>query len=116
MKEQSRKRYLPAVIVRWVARVLSVLCVGIILLFIVGEGGLSHPVRFTLREGIGLLCFPLGVTVGMVLAWWREGIGAAVTIGSLAAFYLLYTVLWSSFPGGPFFLIFSLPGFIFGLA
>ncbi len=103
-------------VVRWIARILSILVIGIILLFFVGEADFSQPVNLSLKEGIGLLFFPLGVLVGMVVAWRWEGIGAAITVGSLAAFYLSHLLLWHDFPSGPYFALFASPGAIFGIA
>ena len=105
-----------AVFVRWTARILSILSIGILLLFLIGEGDFSEPIRLTTEELIGLLFFPLGVVVGMVVAWRWEGIGAAIGIGSLLAFYLFHFAMRQKFPSGPFFLIFALPGFLFGLS
>ena len=105
-----------SVIIRWSARILSILSIGILLLFLVGEGDFSQPISLTPREWIGLLFFPLGVVIGMVVAWRWEGIGSAISIGSLLAFYLLHFAMMHRFPSGPFFLIFTLPGFLFGLS
>jgi len=101
---------------RWAARILSILSVGVLLVFVVGEADLSHPISLTGLEILGLLFFPGGIVVGMILAWRREGIGAGVTIASLLAFYLLNVLSGEGLPSGPFFVLFALPGFIFGLS
>jgi hypothetical protein len=96
---------------RWSARVLSILAVGIVLMFAFGEGlNLAH---FTGRELLLFVFFPLGVCVGMVVAWWREGLGGGITVASLAAFYLVHRLLSSSFPRGFAFAAFAVPGFLF---
>ncbi len=96
---------------RWSARILSILVVGILLVFAFGEGlNLSH---FTARELLLFVFFPLGFCVGMVVAWWREGLGGGITVGSLAAFYLLDRLLSSSFPRGWAFVALAVPGFLF---
>jgi hypothetical protein len=100
-------------VVRWTARGLSVVMVGILLLFLFGEGDLSEFSKLTLREWIGLLFYPLGVVVGMILAWFRPGVGGTVTVGSLLGFYLVQLLLWGDLPGGPFFVLFASPGFLF---
>jgi hypothetical protein len=83
---------------RWAARVLSILAVGVVLLFAFGEGlNLSH---FTVRDLVLFVFFPIGVGLGMALAWRWEGLGGGITIASLAAFYLADRLMSSSFPKG----------------
>ena len=105
-----------AVFVRWAARILSILSIGVLLLFLIGGGDFSQPISLTTEEMVGLLFFPLGVVIGMVVAWRWEGVGAAISIGSLLAFYLFHFTMQQKFPGGPSFLIFALPAFLFGLS
>jgi len=96
---------------RWVARVLSILVVGVILLFAVGEG--LHLSRFTARELVLFLFFPFGVCLGMALAWRWEGLGGAITVASIAAFYLADRLMSARFPGGYAFVAMAAPGFLF---
>ena len=80
-------------------------------MFAFGEGlNLSH---FTVRELLLFVFFPLGFCVGMVVAWWREGLGGGITVGSLAAFYLADRLVSSSYPRGWAFAALALPGFLF---
>jgi hypothetical protein len=96
---------------RWSARVLSILVVGIVLLAAAGEGlNLSH---FTGRELVLFLFFPFGVCLGMALAWRWEGLGGGVTLASLAAFYLVDRLTSSSFPRGFALVALAAPGFLF---
>ena len=98
-------------ILRWSARILSIIVVGILLVFAFGEGlNLSH---FTARELLLFVFFPLGFCVGMVVARWREGLGGGITVGSLAAFYLAHRLLSSGFPRGWAFVALAVPGFLF---
>ena len=100
-------------ILRWVARVWSIASIVVLGLFFVGEG--FSPSGIDFREALGLLFFPFGVVLGMALAWWREGSGAAITIASLLAFYVISGWLRSGrMPDGPFFFLFAAPGFLFG--
>ena len=54
-------------ILRWTARVWSLVSLGVVVLFAVGEG--MNLARFTPGELVMFLCFPLGVMLGMALAW-----------------------------------------------
>jgi len=104
---------MPITILRWIARIGSVLAIAMLLLFLLGEGDFSEIDSITILEWIAILFFPLGVVVGMVVAWWRERLGGIITVSSLVAFYLLNMLFTGSFPGGSWFLIFVAPGMVF---
>lgn len=97
---------------RWAARLASVVCLAIIFLFFAGEGfnfGTVHAAEY-----VGLVFFPLGVMIGLVLAWREELIGGTVSIVSIAAFYLIYgLVLSGRLWQGWAFLPFLVPGILF---
>lgn len=102
-------------IVRWTARVLSVLSTAVLLLFLFGE---PFPVaKITATEWLGLMLFPVGVVIGFVVAWWRERLGGLITLGSLLAFYVVFAfVMHESLTKGGWFLVFAAPGFLFLIA
>ncbi len=104
------------VTLRWVARILSILCVAVLLLFLFGEADLSEPVRLSAGEVLQMLFFPVGIVAGMVVAWRREALGAAIIAGSLLVFYVLNFLFAHRLPEGFWFLIFASPGLLFGLA
>jgi hypothetical protein len=79
------------------------------LLIAVGEG----PYPSTPAEWIGLLFYPLGISAGMILAWWREGFGGVITVGSLLVFYVIHFATSGAFPKGWAWLAFATPGFLF---
>jgi hypothetical protein len=98
----------------WVARVLSVPGVGIILLFMIGEG--FNPAHMTAREMLLSAFFPIGVCVGMVVGWFREGVGGLITALSLALFCAVHYAQRGNFPsaeGVLWFLVFSSGGLLF---
>ena len=94
----------------WLARAGSILSILLLLLFLFGEE--FNPAKITLREWVGLIFFPVGVVVGMIVAWWKEGVGAGITLASLLAFYGVYGFLQGS-PVGGWFIVFASPGFFF---
>jgi len=96
-------------VVRWTARVWSIASIGLVLLFLVGEG--INPTTST--EWLGFLFFPVGICVGMVLAWWRERLGGSITIGSLLVFYVIHLATAGTLPKGWAWLAFAAPGFLF---
>ena len=100
--------------IRWTARIWSALSLLFLLAMFIGEGlGSGSWVGLNRHEIILMLFFPLGISLGMLLAWWREGLGGAFTLASLAAFYGVHYLFSGWFPGGPWFLIVAAPGFVF---
>lgn len=102
---------IPAAMIELLARVGSIASITLLLLLFQAEG--LHPSDVAPREWLGLLFFPVGVIVGMVVAWWRECVGASITIGSLLAFYFVYGFLLQSHLAGWAFVVFASPGFLF---
>ena len=97
---------------RWSARLLSAVSIGLILLFIFGEG---LDVSIIAWEEMGvLMLFPLGFLIGLLLGWQEELKGGALAVGSIAAFYFVYRlILNGSILQGWWFAIVALPGFLF---
>ena len=95
----------------WVARIGSVVSLTLLVALFIGEG--LHPSQVARSEWVGLLFFPIGVMVGLIVAWWKEGLGASITVASLIAFYLIYGYLFRNHIGGWAFVTFASPGFLF---
>ena len=102
---------LPLAVIELLARIGSIASITLLIVLFAGEG--LHPSGISLSQWAGLLFFPIGVTVGMIIAWWKEGLGSAVTLGSLLAFYLVYGYLLRNHIGGWAFIVFASPGFLF---
>jgi len=97
-----------ASILRWIARILSLIVIGFLSLFLFGEG--LPPIT------ILHIFFPFSVMLGLILAWFFEGIGATITIVSVAAFYSIHYFHDGKLPSGPFFLISGAPSLFFLLS
>jgi hypothetical protein len=95
------------------AKVWSILSIAFILLIFIGEGLSENGQMPTAAEWVGLTFFPIGVAIGLILAWWREEIGGAVTVLSFIAFYIWNFVLSGDLADGLFFLLVAAPGFLF---
>ena len=102
---------LPLAVIELLARVGSIASITLLVLLFMGEA--LHPAEISSNEWAGLLFFPIGVTIGMIVAWWKEGLGSAVTLLSLLAFYLVYGYLLRNHIGGWAFIAFASPGFLF---
>lgn len=101
----------PLGVVELLARVGSIASIALLLMLFVGEG--FRPSEISRNEWVGLLFFPIGVMIGMVIAWWKEGLGSAITLGSLLAFYLVWGYLLRNHIGGCWFVVFASPGLLF---
>jgi hypothetical protein len=99
-------------IIRWAARIGSVASAALLAAFLFGESRTLTPTP-TPTEAIALALFPGGVVIGMAIGWWREGLGGAVTVMSLAAFHFWMTILDGHVLHGPYFALFAAPGFLF---
>jgi len=101
------------------AQVLSVLSIAFLMLMFVGEGGLrnfSSAVafrKFAGEAGLLFLFFPVTVAAGMIVGWWRAGLGGGITVAGLAGFYLLPLISGTRLPSGPWFVIMAAPGILF---
>jgi len=102
---------LPLGVIELLARIGSIASITLLILLFMAEA--FHPAEISPNEWAGLLFFPIGVMIGMIVAWWKEGLGAAVTVLSLLAFYLVYGYILSNHIGGWAFIVFASPGFLF---
>jgi len=96
---------------RWIARILSILFISIFVLMFFGEG--FDLAKITPHEWVSLLFFPFGLMTGMIIAWWKEGLGGLITVLCLVAEILVGDV---SSSGGGNMLICASPGFLFLLS
>jgi hypothetical protein len=101
----------PLALVEFLARVGSVMSVTLLVLLFQAEA--RHPSAIAPSEWFGLVFFPIGVIVGLAIAWWKEGLGISITLGSLLAFYFVYGYLLQYHVGGWAFVMFASPAFLF---
>ena len=100
-------------ILRWVARILGLMSIGFVLLFLFGEGLMVNGVGPTPTEWVGLLFFPFGLMIGLLVAWRNELIGGSIAVVSVAAFYAWALSVRGALPSGPYFLLLALPALLF---
>jgi glucose-6-phosphate-specific signal transduction histidine kinase len=93
--------------------VWSIITIILVVAFLVGEG--FNPKQLAPAEWIGFLFFPVGICVGLIIAWRKEGLGAIIVIASLIAFYITSIVTAAAFPKGWAWEVFAAPGFLFAL-
>lgn len=111
MNETNRNTTL----VRWAARIWSLLSIAFLLLILFGEG-LGNLAAITATEWLLLLFFPFGVLLGLILAWRWEMLGGGITMASLFLFYTAEFAISGSLADGPWFLLVAFPGLLFMIA
>src|SRR6185369_11878330 len=102
---------LPLAVLEMLARVGSIASTTLLIMLFWND--ILNPSDISATEWVGLLFFPFGVATGMVVAWWKEGTGAAITVASLMGLYLVYGYLLQNHLGGWAFIVFASPGFLF---
>ena len=95
-------------ILRWIGRLTTLVVVAFVLLAATVPAG--SP---SFREVVGLFFFPGIVVVGLLLAWWREAIGAGVATVGLLGFYGWSFVSGANFARGPWFIVCWAPAVFF---
>ena len=100
-------------VLNWIARVWSLAGIAFILVFVFGDVFGGQGVRPTAAEWIGLALWPVGVAIGLAVAWFRKGLGGAIASGSFIGFYVWNLLERGRFPRGPYFLLVAAPGFLF---
>jgi hypothetical protein len=99
-------------VLRWTARVWSIVSIIALLLPFFVEG-LYWLGATSFREVIGHICF-LTVLIGLIVAWRHEGWGGGLVLAGTGVFYLTWW-LYGKTVQGPFLLILAAPGLLFVL-
>ncbi|HHZ65933.1 MAG TPA: hypothetical protein EYN38_11640 [Flavobacteriales bacterium] len=77
-------------IIRWTARIWSLLSLAFMLFMVGGHIFGSEPQSIIdMKDLLMLVFFPTGVLTGLFLAWKWEGTGGIATIGSIIGLYVL---------------------------
>jgi len=100
--------------VRWTARVLAALLVGLVLVFFVGltlDGGF-HPIKLKGVEPLQMIFF-WTATTGMVVAWRWPVIGGALSLGGMILFFAVEFTVRGGLPRGLVLYLMLLPGILF---
>lgn len=80
---------------------------------IAGEIVYPHAPLPTPTEGVGMIFFPVGLSIGLIIGWRSEGLGGLIATGSMVGFYFWCLIARGRFPGGPYFLLVVAPGILF---
>jgi hypothetical protein len=95
-------------VLRWAGRLTSALVLSFLVL------SATEPARTpSTTQLVGLLFFPVILSVGLLLAWWREDIGALVATVGLLGFYVWSRASGGHFARGPWFFVCWSPTLLF---
>ncbi len=97
--------------VRWTARVLAVVLVGVILVMFIGVGGV-YPVKLQGTELIQMV-FLWTACIGILLAWHWQVIGGTISLVGMLLFFTVEFVARGGLPRGLFPYLMLLPGILF---
>lgn len=93
---------------RWTGRITSVVVLAFVLL-----SATEPAARPSFREAVALVFFPGIVCTGLLIGWWREGLGAVIATGGLLGFYGWSAASGAHFARGPWFLVCWAPTLFF---
>jgi hypothetical protein len=97
----------PIRILRWIARAASLASLGLLAMFATSGG--TAP---STSEWLLLAFFPIGVAIGMLVAWRSEILGGTIAAASLGAFYAIISLDAARPPAGPWFVVFASPALV----
>jgi hypothetical protein len=103
--------------VRWTARVLTALLVGLVLVILAAatiDGGF-HPLKLRGVEPIQMTFF-WSACIGLVIAWRRQMIGGALSLGGMVLFFAVEIAVRRGLRGGLILYLMLLPGSLFLLS
>ncbi len=111
---ESKKQIQFVTIIRWIARIWSILSLTFLLLFfgahIFSSGGEE---TFAFKDVFQFVFFPIGLAIGLILAWKWEGLGGIIAIASIIGFHLQMLVVHGKADFGLFFELLAAPGILF---
>jgi len=73
-------------IIRWVARIISLFFVGLFLLFFIGEANLKEFLNLSITEILLMIFIPLLFILAAIISWERELLGGILIIASVVGF------------------------------
>ena len=94
-------------IILWVSLILGGIVLAFVAWFLVAH--LVQPQdngSNSTLEGLSFAFFPVGLSVGLAVAYWRRGLGGAIALGSMIGLFILRPDLL----GHGLFLVFVVPG------
>ena len=102
--------------IRWFARIVGSILVLLVLAIAIGEMITEPPPRATGKitpRDIPLFIGLILMVAGIIVAWFKEGIGGLLTVGGFIIFLVAHFIFYGNIPGVPIFIIFLITGLLF---
>jgi len=101
--------------IRWFTRIVGSLLVVLCLVILIGSIIEPYPQgREKITPGAILLIIGMiSMVVGIVVAWFREGLGGFLTVGGFVFFYAVHLIVEKSHHRGQFLITFLIIGLLF---
>lgn len=99
-------------IIRRIARIWSIVILALFLVLIIGHSLNPEEPSPTPIEWVGMAFFPIGVVIGLILAWKWEGLGGIITIVCVLVFYVWVQIVKGR-SGGPVPALVGVPSVLF---
>ena len=109
MKKKNRS----LLIIRWTARIIALFFILTMLLIFFASIFSTEESKPTGVAWIGILFMPIGVVVGLILAWKWEGLGGIIALISLVSFHLFLLIQSGMFRSFPFADLTIVPAILF---
>lgn len=100
-----------AAIVRWIARLFGIGMILLFAVFLIGEELNIGATPLSVRDVLLLLCIPVLLIIGIIVAWKKEFKGGIIIIASVVIFNII-AMFFSNKMNFDFWYIFVL-GFLF---
>jgi hypothetical protein len=100
-----------AQIVRWIARIISIIIILGVLAIYIGEGGFN-PMKLTGSEAVMMVFFWVCV-IGLVVAWKWPLVGGFISVGGMVLFIIGEVIITGHPPRGLAFETMMIPGLLF---
>jgi hypothetical protein len=114
MNAKTLSSSLPPRLVHWAARVTSLLILGLVIVFMIGNGG--PPNVFRQPTPVQMEFAALGLMMlGLIVGWFREALGGSLVLLGLAGFNAVELAV-NARPALGAFPLFAVPGILFLLS
>ncbi len=112
----DKKDNMLILLIRWLARIISISFIGLLALFFIGEGNINEFMHLSTNEILLMLFVPILFAIGGIISWKRELLGGILILASVIGFNIVDIIASKRFTGEIEFAFIIAPGVLFILA